>query len=221
MTEGCLWLFVLAAWFVVGSFGAFFFILIQLVLLVDFAHSWNESWVGNMENENSRGWYAGLWLRMFNQRPVVKNQKWPPLLKMFLCFAALLVVMTLNYIMSLTAVVLCFIFYTKPDGCFINKFFIGFNVLLCVVASVVSVHRKVQVRSLDVSASNTQNRNTKSWEAADVQEGNVLLAVSIYLYVTKQNPSEITGLFCKGGLCLKAAEHACSVGGNRRKPMQT
>ncbi|XP_013886202.1 serine incorporator 1 [Austrofundulus limnaeus] len=102
-------------WFVLGSCGAFFFILIQLVLLVDFAHSWNESWVGNMEKENSRGWYA-----------------------------ALLVVMTLNYIMSLTAVMLCFIFYTKPDGCFINKFFIGFNMLLCVVASAVSVLRKVQ-----------------------------------------------------------------------------
>uniref|UniRef100_A0A3Q3AQ00 Serine incorporator 1-like n=1 Tax=Kryptolebias marmoratus TaxID=37003 RepID=A0A3Q3AQ00_KRYMA len=105
-------------WFVVGSCGAFFFILIQLVLLVDFAHSWNESWVGNMENRNSRGWYA-----------------------------ALLVVMTLNYILSLTAVVLCFIFYTKPDGCFINKFFIGFNMLLCLIASVVSVLQKVQPRS--------------------------------------------------------------------------
>lgn len=48
-----------AVWFVVGSAGAFLFILIQLVLLVDFAHSWNESWVDNMETGNSRGWYAG------------------------------------------------------------------------------------------------------------------------------------------------------------------
>uniref|UniRef100_A0A8C6MFC5 Serine incorporator 2 n=1 Tax=Nothobranchius furzeri TaxID=105023 RepID=A0A8C6MFC5_NOTFU len=102
-------------WYVVGSCGAFFFILIQLVLLVDFTHSWNESWVQNMEKGNSRGWYA-----------------------------ALLTVMILNYITSLTAVVLCFVFYAQPDGCFINKFFIGFNTLLCVVASVVSVLHKVQ-----------------------------------------------------------------------------
>ena len=47
------------AWFAVGMSGAFFFILIQLVLLVDFAHSWNEAWVEKMETGNSRGWYTG------------------------------------------------------------------------------------------------------------------------------------------------------------------
>ncbi|XP_028262670.1 serine incorporator 1 [Parambassis ranga] len=102
-------------WFVIGSGGAFFFILIQLVLLVDFAHSLNESWVEKMENGNSRGWYS-----------------------------ALLAVTILNYILSFIAVVLVFIFYTKPDGCFINKFFISFNLILCIVASVVSVLQKVQ-----------------------------------------------------------------------------
>ena len=39
--------------------GAAFFILIQLVLLVDFAHSWNESWVNRMEEGNPKCWYAG------------------------------------------------------------------------------------------------------------------------------------------------------------------
>ncbi|XP_047437761.1 serine incorporator 3 isoform X2 [Mugil cephalus] len=102
-------------WFVIGSGGAFFFILIQLVLLVDFAHSWNESWVEKMENSNSRGWYA-----------------------------ALLAVTILSYILSFIAVVLFFVFYTKADGCLINKFFISFNMLYCVGASVVSVLNKVQ-----------------------------------------------------------------------------
>ncbi|KAG7237741.1 hypothetical protein INR49_031858 [Caranx melampygus] len=87
----------------------------RLVLLVDFAHSWNEAWLDKMEAGNSRGWYA-----------------------------ALLTVTILNYILSLTAVVLFFVFYTKPDGCFINKFFISFNMLLCIVASVISVLHKVQ-----------------------------------------------------------------------------
>uniref|UniRef100_A0A3P9H1U9 Serine incorporator 1 n=1 Tax=Oryzias latipes TaxID=8090 RepID=A0A3P9H1U9_ORYLA len=103
------------AWFVVGSCGAFFFILIQLVLLVDFAHSWNESWMQKMESGSFRGWYA-----------------------------ALLTVTMLNYALSLTAVGLFFVFYTKPDQCFINKFFISFNLFLCIMASVVSVLRKVQ-----------------------------------------------------------------------------
>ncbi|XP_029540233.1 serine incorporator 3-like [Oncorhynchus nerka] len=102
-------------WFVVGTCGAFFFILIQLVLLVDFAHSWNESWVDNMESGNSRGWYA-----------------------------ALLAVTGLNYIMSFIAVVLMYLFYTQPKGCLLNKFFISFNMILCAVASVVSILPRVQ-----------------------------------------------------------------------------
>ncbi|KAK5871887.1 hypothetical protein PBY51_012627 [Eleginops maclovinus] len=102
-------------WFVVGSGGAFCFILIQLVLLVDFAHSWNESWVEKMETGSSRCWYA-----------------------------ALLVVTLINYILSFAAVVLFFIFYTQPDGCSINKFFISFNLLFCLVASVLSVLPQVQ-----------------------------------------------------------------------------
>ncbi|TMS19185.1 serine incorporator 1 isoform X1 [Larimichthys crocea] len=102
-------------WFVVGSGGAFCFILIQLVLLVDFAHSWNESWVEKMETGQSRGWYA-----------------------------ALLGITILNYILSFIAVVLFFVFYTKTDGCFINKFFISFNMLFCMAASVISVLHKVQ-----------------------------------------------------------------------------
>lgn len=56
---------IVAAWFVVGSGGAFIFILIQLVLLVDFAHSWNESWVEKMETGNPRGWYAGQYLKLW------------------------------------------------------------------------------------------------------------------------------------------------------------
>ena len=53
------WSVCVSAWFAVGSSGAFVFILIQLVLLVDFAHSWNEAWVERMEAGNSRAWYAG------------------------------------------------------------------------------------------------------------------------------------------------------------------
>ncbi|XP_058859728.1 serine incorporator 1-like [Acipenser ruthenus] len=103
------------AWFVIGTFGAFCFILIQLVFLVDFAHSWNESWVDKMEEGNSRCWYA-----------------------------ALLSATGLNYILSIVAIVLLYVFYTKPEGCIENKFFISFNMLFCIAASITSVLPKVQ-----------------------------------------------------------------------------
>ncbi|XP_063071684.1 serine incorporator 1 [Engraulis encrasicolus] len=102
-------------WFVVGCSGAFCFILIQLVLLIDFAHSWNESWVDRMEKENAKIWYA-----------------------------ALLSVTALNYVLSAVAVTLFFWVYTQPDACTLNKFFISFNMLLCTVASIISVLPKVQ-----------------------------------------------------------------------------
>ena len=44
---------------VIGMIGAFIFILIQLILLVDFAHAWNERWLNNYEESQSKGWFAG------------------------------------------------------------------------------------------------------------------------------------------------------------------
>uniref|UniRef100_A0A8C5EN75 Serine incorporator 1 n=1 Tax=Gouania willdenowi TaxID=441366 RepID=A0A8C5EN75_GOUWI len=102
-------------WFYVGMAGAFCFILIQLVLLIDFAHSWNESWVEKMEEGNSRCWYA-----------------------------ALLSVTTINYLLSLVSLVLFYVYYTHSDGCTENKVFISINLLLCLAASVVSVLPQIQ-----------------------------------------------------------------------------
>ena len=59
---------------------------------------------------------------------------------------ALLAVTVLGYIASFATIVLLFVFYTQPEGCLINKFFISFNLLLCIGASVISVMPKVQVR---------------------------------------------------------------------------
>ncbi len=44
----------------VGFIGAFVFILIQLILIIDFAHSWAEYWVGKYEETDSKGWLAAL-----------------------------------------------------------------------------------------------------------------------------------------------------------------
>ena len=43
-------------WMYFGLIGGFFFILIQLVLVVDFAHRWAESWVEKYEETNSKSW---------------------------------------------------------------------------------------------------------------------------------------------------------------------
>ena len=43
----------------IGLFGAFLFIIIQLILLIDFAHGWAESWVEKYEETESKCYYFG------------------------------------------------------------------------------------------------------------------------------------------------------------------
>jgi len=52
-------MFVLA-WMILGMIGAFLFILVQLVLVVDFAYAWNEKFLEKAEEGNGhKGWYIG------------------------------------------------------------------------------------------------------------------------------------------------------------------
>ncbi|XP_005392529.1 PREDICTED: serine incorporator 3 [Chinchilla lanigera] len=104
-----------SVWFHFGLAGAACFILLQLILLVDLAHSWNEAWVNNMEEGNPRVWYAAL-----------------------LSFTSLF------YILSIVSAGLLYTYYTKPDRCTENKFFISINLILCIVVSVISILPKVQ-----------------------------------------------------------------------------
>jgi hypothetical protein len=49
----------------VGLIGAFLFILVQLVLIIDFAHGLAESWVDHYEATESRHCYAGMLIFTF------------------------------------------------------------------------------------------------------------------------------------------------------------
>ncbi|CAH1774226.1 unnamed protein product [Owenia fusiformis] len=103
-------------WMVFGMIGGFLFILIQLVLIVDFGHSWNEKWVANYEDSQNKGWYVGL-----------------------------LIFTVLFYLISLAAIVLFYIFYTRGvDGCPMNKAFVSVNMILCILVSIVSILPKIQ-----------------------------------------------------------------------------
>ena len=48
-----------------GMIGGFLFILIQLVLIIDFAHSWAEAWVGNYEETESKGMFVAMRMIMY------------------------------------------------------------------------------------------------------------------------------------------------------------
>jgi len=104
-------------WMYFGMVGGFLFILIQLVLIVDFAHSWAELWYGNYQENESKGWLAAL-----------------------LSFTVMM------YAGAITAFVLLIVYYTGEHAgqCKLHEFFASFNLLICVGLSVVSILPKVQ-----------------------------------------------------------------------------
>ncbi|KAK2189574.1 hypothetical protein NP493_102g02034 [Ridgeia piscesae] len=98
-------------WMYVGMVGGFLFIVLQLVLLVDFAHSWNSRWHGRAQSDNgSSCWIAGLYLHAC----------------VFLIGAAM-------------GALLLFLYYGLSPWCKENKIFIGVNAGLCVLICVISV----------------------------------------------------------------------------------
>ncbi|KAK7874392.1 hypothetical protein R5R35_001489 [Gryllus longicercus] len=102
-------------WMWFGMIGGLAFILIQMILIVDFAHSWAENWVGKYEETESKGWYC-----------------------------ALLFCTLLNYCLTITGVVLLYIYFTQPGDCTASKTFISVNLILCVVVSIMSILPSVQ-----------------------------------------------------------------------------
>ncbi|XP_046875765.1 serine incorporator 2 [Hypomesus transpacificus] len=102
-------------WFWFGVVGSFAFIIIQLILLIDFAHTWNQSWLEKAEEGNSKCW-----------------------------FAALLSFTIVHYALAFASMVLFYVYYTLPDDCTEHKVFISLNLIFCIVVSIVAILPKVQ-----------------------------------------------------------------------------
>jgi hypothetical protein len=104
-------------WMYFGLIGGMLFIIIQLVLIIDFAHSWAESWQAEYQNTDDQRW-----------------------------FYALLAFTGFFYVATLIAIILEFTYYTGTvhGECKLNEFFISFNALLCLALSITSVLPIVQ-----------------------------------------------------------------------------
>lgn len=104
-------------WMWFGMIGGMAFILVQLVLIVDFAHTWAESWQENYRSSSDQHW-----------------------------FWALLSSTVFFYICCLISIGLCFGYYTglHTGDCRLHEFFISFNMILCIILSVTSVLPVIQ-----------------------------------------------------------------------------
>ncbi|OXG20207.1 membrane protein [Cryptococcus neoformans Ze90-1] len=98
----------------IAPIGAFFFILIGLVLLVDFAHTWSETCLDNWEHSNSNLWQFILVGSTFGM-----------------------------FITTITVTVLLYVFFAG-SGCGTNTFFITSNLILSVIVTIVAISHPVQ-----------------------------------------------------------------------------
>ncbi|ORY01015.1 TMS membrane protein/tumor differentially expressed protein [Basidiobolus meristosporus CBS 931.73] len=98
----------------IAIIGASIFILVQLALLVDFAHSWSESCIDKWENDS--------------------NDKW----KYIIVGSSVGM-----YIIVLVLIGLMYAYFGR-NGCGLNQFYITFNLVLCVLITFLSVHPQIQ-----------------------------------------------------------------------------
>jgi len=102
----------------IALIGSLFFILIQLLMLVDFIHSLAEKWIDNYEasaDETSFWW-------------------WVLLGSSILCYAA-----------STTLSIVMYIFFVKdPSNCQLNAAFITMNIVFAIILGGLSIHPRVQ-----------------------------------------------------------------------------
>lgn len=102
------------AWMIIAYIGAFVFILIQLMLLVDFAHTWNETWLDNAETKDP-SWKCGI------------------------VFFSLF-----NFIAVIAASVLLYVYYCGCASNGLNIALITMNIVLSIALSVVAILPGVQ-----------------------------------------------------------------------------
>lgn len=98
----------------IAPIGSFLFILIGLVLLVDFAHSWSETCLDRWETSESNLWQFILVGSTFGM-----------------------------YIAAIALTIILYIFFAG-SGCGLNTFFITFNLALSVIATLLSISPPVQ-----------------------------------------------------------------------------
>lgn len=98
----------------VSLIGATLFILLGLVLLVDFAHSWSETCLENWENDNSNLWQ---WILISSTAGM--------------------------YAVTITLTGVLYGFFAG-SRCKLNQFFITFNLVLCLISTIMSVHPRIQ-----------------------------------------------------------------------------
>lgn len=110
---------VFLVWAWAALVGGTIFLIIQLVLLVEFAHSWSENWTQKWDEDDSK-------------------KKW---------FYGLLISSIALYVGAFALTVAEYSVFTPEEGCGTNAVYITVNLLLCILGSALSLHPSVQEKN--------------------------------------------------------------------------
>ncbi|KAM3180230.1 hypothetical protein ACTXT7_016694 [Hymenolepis weldensis] len=105
----------LFVWWIFGLIGGVCFIIVQLTLLVDLAHSWNHVWINGFEESGNKGFIFGL---IFST--------------------------VLFYALAFIGTVLFYVYYASDPACQLSKTLVSINMIVCVVFSIISILPKIQ-----------------------------------------------------------------------------
>ena len=105
-------------WMYVSLTGGFMFVMFQIILIIDFGHSWSLSWAEKLETGNTKLWYLAM------------------------AFVTLLM-----FSLSFGALISFYTFFTSSKQvmrCQVNMFYITFIGIQCFLATIVSIMPSVQ-----------------------------------------------------------------------------
>lgn len=147
-------------WMYLGLVGTFFFIIIQLFLLVDLTRLWNKTWARKMEQSGKKCWFYSV----------------------FACTVIL-------YAISVTAIVCFYVFFGASRRCKTNKMFVSINLVLCAVAGIISIHPKVQDGGLLQSSVVTTYSVYLTWSALSYNPNERYNPVATYVSEADMRPN--------------------------------
>ena len=147
-------------WMYFGLVGTFFFIVIQLFLLVDFTRLWNKTWARKMEESGNKFWFYSV----------------------FISTLAL-------YVLSATSIVCFYVFFAASRKCTTNKMFVSINLVLCAVAGIISIHPKVKDGGLLQSSVVTAFAMYLTWSALSYNPNEKCNPVATFISEADMRPT--------------------------------
>lgn len=122
---------------ILSKFGAGLFLLVQVIILLDATHSWNDSWVSKDEQKwqvQSYSFYAQSGSKLISN-----------LVSLVLRYVALLVISVVCYLAAFIFSGILFIWFNPSShDCGLNVFFIVMTLILAFAFAVIALHPKVR-----------------------------------------------------------------------------